>query len=75
MNGSNALAMLRPRVADVRLDGCLHRAGVWLHETCCALHGHDLLLHFDDERVCLRCAACGHETRGWVVARAHQRHT
>jgi hypothetical protein len=32
----------------------------------CALHGHDLLLHFErGRRVCLRCANCGHETPGW----------
>jgi len=32
----------------------------------CALHGHDLLLHFErGRRVCLRCINCGHETPGW----------
>ena len=32
----------------------------------CALHGHDLLLHFErGHRVCLRCVNCGHETPGW----------
>jgi hypothetical protein len=32
----------------------------------CALHGHDLLLHFErGRRVCLRCVNCGHETPGW----------
>ena len=34
----------------------------------CALHGHDLLLHFDrGRRVCLRCVNCGHETPGWSM--------
>jgi hypothetical protein len=32
----------------------------------CALHGHDLLLHFErGRRVYLRCVKCGHETPGW----------
>ena len=32
----------------------------------CALHGHNLLLHFErGQRVCLRCVNCGHETPGW----------
>ena len=32
----------------------------------CALHGHDLLLHFErGRRVYLRCVNCGHETPGW----------
>ncbi len=31
----------------------------------CSLHGHDPLLHFDNQRIYLRCASCGHETPGW----------
>ena len=42
------------------------RMHAWVRETLCALHGHDLLLHFEPgRRVCLRCADCGHETPGW----------
>ncbi len=33
----------------------------------CSLHGHDPLLHFDDHRMYLRCASCGHETPGWEL--------
>ena len=33
----------------------------------CALHGNDLLLHFERGRLCLRCADCGHETPGWSI--------
>ncbi len=31
----------------------------------CSLHGHDPLLHYDEQRIYLRCASCGHETPGW----------
>ncbi len=33
----------------------------------CSLHGHDPLLHFDEHRMYLRCASCGHETPGWEL--------
>jgi len=37
----------------------------WVRQTLCALHGHDLMLHFEPGRVCLRCVDCDHETPGW----------
>jgi len=33
----------------------------------CSLHGHDPLLHYDETRIYLRCASCGHETPGWEL--------
>jgi hypothetical protein len=33
----------------------------------CGLHGHDTLLHFEHDRMSLRCASCGHETPGWEL--------
>jgi len=50
----------------------------WLRQAYCALHGHDRLLHFEKDRMALRCASCGQESPGWElseirrpVARAH----
>jgi hypothetical protein len=40
-----------------------------IHEAFCALHGHDLMLHFEYGRICLRCVRCGHETPGWSTGR------
>jgi hypothetical protein len=35
-------------------------------EMFCSLRGHDMALHVErGRRICLRCAYCGHETRGW----------
>lgn len=33
----------------------------------CGLHGHDTLLHFEQDRMSLRCVSCGHETPGWEL--------
>jgi hypothetical protein len=38
-----------------------------LRQAWCGLHGHDTLLHFEHERMSLRCASCGHETPGWEL--------
>jgi hypothetical protein len=36
----------------------------------CGLHGHDNLLQFEQDRMFLRCASCGHETPGWALNEA-----
>jgi hypothetical protein len=38
-----------------------------LHQLFCGLHGHDTLLQFEQDRMFLKCASCGHETRGWAL--------
>ncbi len=44
-------------------------ARVWrrIQYALCSLHGHDPLLHYDQNRIYLRCASCGHETPGWEL--------
>ena len=39
----------------------------WLRQAFCAMHGHDTMLHFQQERMSLRCVSCGHETPGWAL--------
>ena len=41
-----------------------------LRQMFCALHGHDTLLHLEQERMSLRCGSCGHETPGWELNEA-----
>ena len=41
-----------------------------VRQAMCGLHGHDTLLHFEQERMSLRCASCGHETPGWNLDEA-----
>src|SRR5579864_5187970 len=41
-----------------------------LAQIFCGLRGHDSLLHFEEERMSLRCVSCGHETPGWTLNEA-----
>ena len=36
----------------------------------CGLHGHDTLLHFEQDRMSLRCVSCHYETPGWELNEA-----
>ena len=40
------------------------RAGQWM----CGLRGHDSVLHFEENRVMMRCTSCGHDTPGWEIS-------
>jgi len=48
-------------------DGLLSKAALQLRQLVCGLHGHDSLMHFEQGRISLLCASCGHETPGWDV--------
>jgi len=39
-------------------------------EIVCGLHGHDNFLQFEQDRMCLKCVSCGHETPGWDLNEA-----
>lgn len=43
------------------------RARSWARQAICAVHGHDFVLHCERSRLSLRCASCGHDTRGWEI--------
>jgi len=49
--------------------GLLERTTVQVRQFFCGLHGHDALLHFEDGRISLLCASCGHESPGWEFGR------
>ncbi len=34
----------------------------------CGLRGHDSVLHFEGNRVNMRCTSCGHDTPGWEIS-------
>ena len=56
--------------ADSASGGLLARVSGRLSQTLCGFRGHDTLLHFEDERLSLRCVSCGHETPGWELNEA-----
>jgi hypothetical protein len=36
-------------------------------QVLCGLRGHDSVLHFEGNRVMMRCTSCGHDTPGWEI--------
>ena len=38
-----------------------------IREAFCGLHGHDNMLRFEHDRLCLKCVSCGHESPGWEL--------
>lgn len=55
---------MTPAVHDGLVQRVVTRLGQWL----CGVSGHDTLLHFEPNRVTLRCATCGHTSPGWTTA-------
>ncbi len=53
--------------ADVTSGTLLSRLWKRVQYALCSLHGHDPLLHYDQNRIYLRCASCGYETPGWEL--------
>jgi len=38
-----------------------------LGQLVCGLRGHDSVLHFEPNRVNMRCTSCGYDTPGWEI--------
>lgn len=57
-------------------DGLFARALEFVSQRLCGLHGHDSVLHFEDNRMLLRCTSCGYDSPGWEVSqrRPHVRY-
>ncbi|HEY2435207.1 MAG TPA: hypothetical protein VGI12_21230 [Vicinamibacterales bacterium] len=51
-------------LAATFLSRAAMRAGQWF----CALRGHDAVLHFEGNRVMMRCTSCGHDSPGWEIS-------
>lgn len=49
-------------------DGIVTRAIGGLGQMLCGLRGHDSVLHFERNRVMMRCTSCGHDTPGWEIS-------
>ena len=48
--------------------GLVARAMGRVGQMLCGLRGHDSVLHFEVNRVMMRCTSCGHDTRGWEIS-------
>jgi hypothetical protein len=49
-------------------EGVLQRAVGWVGQVLCGFRGHDSVLHFEGNRVMMRCTSCGHDTPGWEIS-------
>ena len=43
------------------------RAVSRLGQLFCGMRGHDSVLHFEGNRVNMRCTSCGYDTPGWEI--------
>ena len=51
-----------------RMSGAVGR-GIWrVGQLICGFRGHDAVLHFEGNRVMMRCTSCGHDTPGWEIS-------
>ncbi len=48
--------------------GVVGRFAARVGQVICGLHGHDSVLHFERNRVMMRCTSCGHDTPGWEIS-------
>jgi hypothetical protein len=53
---------------DSTTSGVMSRVASRLTQTLCGLSGHDAIMHFEGNRVMMRCTSCGHDTPGWDVS-------
>jgi hypothetical protein len=61
---------VRTTAEGAHAEGFSGRVMDSLRQMFCALHGHDTLVNFEQERISLRCVSCGHETPGWELNEA-----
>ena len=48
-------------------SGVFARLARTVQQVLCGLHGHDVLLHFEEGRMSLQCSSCGYESPGWEI--------
>ena len=61
---------IRTATEKAPADGFGGRVIDRLRQTYCGMQGHNALLQFQQGRMFLRCASCGHETPGWSLNEA-----
>lgn len=59
---------VEPDTQDSRAANVVGRAMGRLGQLLCGVRGHDAVLHFEGNRVMMRCTSCGHDTPGWEIS-------
>ena len=55
-------------IGDQSNAGLIGRALGRFGQMLCGVRGHDSVLHFEGNRVMMRCTSCGHDSPGWEVS-------
>jgi hypothetical protein len=55
-------------IGDQPTSGLFSRAIGRVGQVLCGFRGHDSVLHFEGNRVMMRCTSCGHDSPGWEVS-------
>lgn len=48
--------------------GVMNRLAARVGQFLCGMRGHDSVLHFEGNRVMMRCTSCGHDSPGWEIS-------
>ena len=52
----------------VTVTGLVESAVRRVGQIACGVRGHDMLWHYERDRVMLECGRCGHASKGWDVS-------
>jgi hypothetical protein len=52
---------------DAEESSFLGRMASRFGQMMCGLRGHDSVLHFEGNRVMMRCTSCGYDSPGWEI--------
>jgi hypothetical protein len=55
------------RTEENQQETFLERAVARVGRVFCGMRGHESVLHFERNRVMMRCTSCGYETPGWEI--------
>ncbi len=56
-----------PDLQIVSVVGLVRRVVSRGRQALCGLRGHEMVRHFEPNRLSLRCVACGAQTPGWTI--------
>jgi hypothetical protein len=66
--GTHAAAWsLQGATTAVRAIALTRLATSYVRQVVCGLRGHEMVLHFEPDRLSLQCLACGARTQGWTI--------
>lgn len=65
---TNYPQQLTATAAGQESTGLLARVIGRLGQMLCGMRGHDSVLHFEGNRVMMRCTSCGYDTPGWEIS-------